>query len=136
MADFDLQFKLTMTEGVVTMTNAQSTKSQTRESTLTKIHHTIQSVGTGAEEAIDTGDVDLSKQHWVLLVNRDASNYVIVSAHKDGSNQADAYIMLPGEPFFARCAGQSGGYPITKVQADTAACDVEVLVGEAGDPTA
>lgn len=135
MADITMAFKLTLTEGSVTMTNSQGSKDQVRESTLDKIHHTVQAVGTSVE-VVSTGDVDLTKQHTILLINRDATNFVTVSAHKDVSNQADGFIMLPGEMFFARCAGQTAGYPVTKMKADTAACNVEVLASEAGDPAA
>lgn len=136
MADIEMTFKLTLNEGVVSMTNAQSSKNQTRESTLDKIHHTIQNVGTSYED-VSTGDVTLTKQHVMCLMNRDATNFVTVAALKDGSNMAEQFIMLPGEccgPF--RLALQSAGYPKLQMKADTAACAVEVLVGDAGDPAA
>lgn len=136
MADIVWVAKLTLTEGVVTMTNSTSSKNQTRESTLTHVHHTIQAVGFAAAEAVSTGDVVLTKQHIILLQNLDPTNFVTVTGWYDVSTSVVCGILLPGEFFNTRAELQTAGYPCFKVQADTAACDVEVIVSDAGDPAA
>lgn len=128
--------KLTATKGGTSRTNYTSDFTQTMASTATAMAQNDQDVGTSAE-AILTGDVTLTDQHFLLFINHDATNYVEVEVHKDGSNMAVAGVMLPGEQFGpVRAAGQSGGYPCYKLKANTAACLVEVLAVEAGDPTA
>lgn len=136
MADIEITSKLTLNEGVASVSNARTAYTQTRESTLNKIHHTVQSVATSST-ALSTGDVTLTEDYDVWLRNADPTNYVDVEVHKDGSNLATAFILRPGMPFGpVRCKAQSGGYPKLTLKANTAACDVEVVVGDGGDPTA
>ncbi len=112
-----------------------TSKTQTMESTLTHMLLSVQAVGTSVE-AVATGDVDVTKQYMVLLFNRDATNYVSVSVY-DGTNTIVAGIMLPGEPWGpVRMPAQSGGFPVLRMTANTAACNVECLVSEAGNPSA
>jgi len=101
------------------------------------MHHTIQSVGSGAKEIPSVGDVDVTKQYGVLLYNRDATNFVTVYVRKDVTpTDTEAGKMLPGEPWGpVRMPAQAAGYPVIYMQADTAACDVEVTVVDLGDPT-
>lgn len=134
--EINLTTKLSATQNSVTVTNAVSTKVQTMESTLEKMHHTVQDVGTSAED-LSLGDIDVTKDHIISLHNRDATYPVSVIVRKDAT-PTDVTIakMLPGESFHARAPGQSGGYPKYRLQATTAACDVEVVACEAGDPTA
>jgi hypothetical protein len=127
--------KLTVTKNSASVTQNTSTKTQTMSTTSEKLHHTIQDVGTSAED-LSTGDVDLTKEYLVLLYNRDATNYVDVICRKDGT-PTDVTVgrMRPGEPFGPfRATLQTAGYPKLRLQANTAACDVEVTVTDAGDP--
>lgn len=129
--------KLSVTKSSVTVTNATSTKTQTMATTAAALHHTVQAVGFAAAEAISTGDVVLTDQHLILLWNRDSTNYVTVTCHKDVSNSATCGIMRPGEPWGpVRAELQTAGYPCFKMQSAVAACNVEVIVCDAGDPAA
>lgn len=121
----------------VSVSQLTTAKAQTMESTVEKLHHTVQSVGFGAAEDLSVGDVDVTKQHCILLYNRDATNFVTVYVRKDVTPTDTAIgVMLPGEPFGPfRAPAQAGGYPKFRMQADTAACDVEVTVMDAGNPT-
>lgn len=122
----------------VSVAQLTTQKVQTMESTIEKLHHTVQSVGSGAAEDVSTGDVDVTKQYCILLYNRDAANFVTVTVRKDVTpTDVDVGIMRPGEPFGPlRAPAQAGGYPKYRMKADTAACDVEVTVIDAGDPAA
>ena len=122
----------------VSVTQLITQKAQTMQSTIEKMHHTVQSVGAGGAENLSTGDVDLTKQYAFLLYNRDAAHFVTVRVRKDATpTDVDVGIMRPGEPFGpVRAPAQAGGYPKYMMQADTAACDVEVTVRDAGDPAA
>jgi hypothetical protein len=134
MADeISLQYKITASKNDVSIANYKSSKSQTMQSDLSKMHHTIQSILTSSTE-ISTGDIDVTEQHFILFANRDAANFVEIECHKDGSNYAVCAVLRPGEPALARWPARSGGYPKPKAKANTQACDVEVLIVEAGDP--
>lgn len=136
MADITWLAKLTLIEGNVTVTNSKSQADQTRESTLTKLHHTIQNVDSTTAENLSLGDLSLAKEISVLLQNLDQTNYVEIEFHKDGSNLATVCRMRPNEFFLARLNAQSGGYPKIMLKANTAPCDVEIVAGEAGNPAA
>lgn len=128
--------KLEAKKNNVSISPLVTSKVQTMESTLTKMHHSVQSVGSGAAEELSVGDVDVTKQHGVLLYNRDAANYVTVRVRKDAvPTDTDVGVMRPGEPWGpVRMPAQAAGYPKIMLQANVAACDVEVLVCDAGDP--
>lgn len=135
--EITIQAKLTGTKNNASITNSVSSKTQTMESTLEKLHHTVQAVGTSMEE-VSLGDITVADQHWILLRNLDATNFVTVHVRKDVTpTDTVAGIILPGESFGpVRAGAQSGGYPHYRMTADTAACDVEVLACDAGDPAA
>ena len=135
--EITIQAKLTATKNSASITNSVSSKTQTMESTLEKLHHTVQAVGTSIED-VALGDVDISKQHWILLRNLDGTNYVTVTLRSAVTPvDAVAGIMLPGESFGpVRAGAQTAGYPKYMMTANTAACDVEVLACDAGSPTA
>lgn len=140
--EITIQSKLTATKGGSSVTNYTSDFTITMASALSLKSSIDQSVGYSAAEAISTGDVTLTQEHWLQFVNNDATNFVTVEVHKDSSNMAVAGVMLPGEPFGpvrALAQGTSpfgAGYPCYKLKADTAACVVTVIACEAGDPTA
>ena len=138
MNEINYTASLRVQKNGVSVQQLTTTKAQTMESTIEKLHHTVQSVGFAANEDLSTGDVDLTKQYLVLLYNRDATNFVSVIVRKDVTpTEVTVGIMLPGEPFGpVRAPAQSGGYPKYRLQAAVAACDVEVTVTDAGDPAA
>lgn len=85
-----------------------------------QVHSTYQSVGT-SEEAVALGD--FSTGGWMMLVNRDGTNFITVK----GSSGATAFAkMLPGEFVLMRCIAAA-----PYVQADTAACLMEIFIVEA-----
>ena len=136
----EIEFKASLTgkKNNVSVAPLTTSKIQTMESTLSLMHHTEQSVGFGAAEDLSTGDVDLTKQYCVLLYNRASANFVTVTARKDVTpTDTVVGIIRPGEPWGpVRMPAQSGGYPKLRMQSDTAASNVEVIVVEAGDPAA
>lgn len=133
--------KLLVTEGDVTMTNSQITKTQTRESTLTTIHHTIQPVDT-SREALDIGSIDITnasgKEYGFIVYNRDTTNFVTVEVKIGSSTYWPLTKMMPGEPYAVPRAPKldSSGYGGYYLTADTASCDCEVVATSLGDPDA
>lgn len=78
-----------------------------------------QTVGTAAE-ALDIGDI--TTPGWMLIVNRDATNYVEI---RDGADGADVVKIKAGEFALFRLATTT-----PYVIATTAACQVEYVVVE------
>lgn len=136
--EINFKSQLKASKNNVTVVQSVTEKNQTMEAACDKMHHTVQSAGSGAAEDVSTGDVDLTKQYCLQMYNRDAAHFVTVIIRKDATpTDVVAGIMLPGEPFGPiRCPAQAGGYPKYRIQGDTAACDVEVTVCDAGDPAA
>jgi|GEM_PF-5379200 hypothetical protein len=135
--EITLSASLKATKNNVSVAPLTTSKVQTMQSSGSKMHHTVQSVGFAAKEILSVGDVDVTKQYWVLLYNRDATNFVTVYLRKDVTpTDVDAGIILPGEPYGpVRMQLQTGGYPVMYLQADTAACNVEVVVTDGGNPS-
>lgn len=79
-----------------------------------------QAVGFAAEEALVLGDV--SAPGWVMLINRDATNFVNVKTATSGTIFAK---LLPGEFCLLRLGS---GAQAPYVQADTGACQLDVLI--------
>jgi hypothetical protein len=131
-----LNAKLTISKGGASVTNLTSTKSQNIQSTLPGHQiDEVQSVGT-SRTSISLGSIAVASQYFLLLRNQDPTNFVKVEVQSGVATWGVAGFMKPGETFGpVRCAAQSGGYPVYVLTADTAACDVEVVAGEAGDPT-
>lgn len=131
-----LQFKLTADANGVVVYNDGASKTVTIETGLGALHHTVQTVGLTAEN-LSLGDLSLEEMLYVLLINRDATHFVDVECHKDGSNRAICGRMYPGECFGpVRLPAQATGYPKLTMVADTAACRVEIVAAEAGIPPA
>lgn len=134
--------KVLLTEGDITMTNAASTFTQTRASTLTAIHHTTQSVADAAE-ALSVGDVNISNgsgdEYIVQLWNRSTgSGYVEVLRETSAGGYDHIGLMRAGEPFQCRSAkNEHASYGGIFLRGSTAGpWQVEVLVSSAGDPAA
>lgn len=83
-----------------------------------------QTVGFAASEALNLGP-DVAAGGWCLIVNRDATNYVKVF----GATGETALIRMRAGEFclFRLDAGATAPH----VQADTAACDIDVLLLDA-----
>ena len=89
----------------------------------TSLAHFRQEIGT-SEEAIDMG-VDIGTPGWFVAINRDATNFIEIRA---GTGAADLVRMNPGEGcLFRLAADATAPFAI----ADTAACELEVLLIEA-----
>lgn len=87
------------------------------------ILHFTQNVGTSAE-TLDT--TAMTAEGWCIIRNLDSTNYITVGP--DSTGQIDFLRILPGEQ-----AGPMQLEPglVIKATANTAACDVEILVLEA-----
>lgn len=85
---------------------------------------TVQAVGFASEEAIGMGDVGVTNAGYCHMKNLDATNFVTY-----GPIAADVHLgkLKPGESCLLRW-NKAAAVPV--IQADTAACDVEILVIE------
>lgn len=84
----------------------------------------VQNVGFASTEAINFGDVGDANAGFCHMKNLDATNFV-----KIGGATGEVYVMKlkPGESCLFRWMKAAGtGF----IQADTAACDVEILTIE------
>jgi hypothetical protein len=136
--EITIQAKLSAAKNGAGISNATTTKTQTIENALAGPRvNGLQSVGT-SKEAVALADTDTTKQYMVLLRNTDPTNYVTVYGRPDATpNDCAVGIMLPGESWGpVRMPALTGGYPLLYVKADTAACQVDVQVTEAGNPLA
>lgn len=88
----------------------------------TKKLENVQNIGT-SEEALQLGDLGSAAGCWLLLINRDPTNYVNI---RPATGVADMCKVMPGEPALFRVAG-AAPYAI----ANTAACNVEYVLIEA-----
>ncbi|MGL4463008.1 MAG: hypothetical protein ACRC1K_12735 [Planctomycetia bacterium] len=110
--------QLTFQKGNFTTVSRGSTSVLNRNVAGTKYHQTVQSVGT-TEEALSTGDVTAGG--YVYLKNLDSTNFINVRAEAAGA----AFSKLK--------AGDVAQFPTAaaatiRVIADTAACDLEILI--------
>lgn len=88
----------------------------------TKKLENVQNIGT-SEEALQLGDLGSAAGCWLIIINRDPTNYVNFRA---ATGVTDTCKLMPGEPALFRCAA-SAPY----LQANTAACNVEYCLIEA-----
>ena len=121
-SEIALTCKITVSKGGMTGTNATSTK--TLDMTGTTIFTNNPSIGTSYEALVLT-DVDTTADHWILLRNMDATNFVWV-APTAADTYASAKIPPGGFTLMKRPANIA-----TYLKADTAACEVEVVSCEA-----
>lgn len=133
--------KISAAKNSVTVTNTVSTKTQTMATTATYLTHIAQDVGT-SREVVSLGDVDNTNatgdEYILLLANRDSTNYVTVEVRTGASTYQSCGVMRPGEFWGPVRLSKldSSGYGGIYVTANTAACEVEVVAAEAGDPAA
>jgi len=80
----------------------------------------IQSIGVVAED-LDLGDVAAANQGWIYMRNLDATNFVEWGLN-DGGTLKSIGKLKPGEPALFRLMPEQQ----LMLQADTAACNVEV----------
>lgn len=123
--------KLTFAYGGTTITNATSTDSITLNTSGLdgSAIQNVQTVGT-SREALVVGDVDTASAYFVLLRNKDATNYVTVETY-DSTNYVASGIMYAGELYGPVRVPAGKTIHLT---ANTAACQVETVVCEAGVP--
>ena len=136
-AEITLQAKLQSVKNNQTFTNQVWQKTQNMKTTLDMGHHTSQIVST-SKEILSTGDVTLTEEHFVLLYNRDATNFVDVFMRLNATpTDVQSGRIRPGECYGpVRLMLQTASYPSLWLQANTTACDVEVVVCDGGDPAA
>ena len=113
--------KLSVSKGGTTVTNATSTDSI--DMTGTNMLTLVQNIGT-SYEALTLTDIDTAAKYFVMLRNKDATNYVEVSfdAGSTFSLRMDAGELCGPLPMVA---GEQIG-----CRANTAACEVEVICCE------
>lgn len=124
--------KLTFSYSGTTITNATSTDSITLNTAGGldgSALQNVQTVGTSRESLV-VGDVDTASAYFVLLRNKDADNYVTVETY-DSTNYVASGIMYPGELYGPVRVPAGKTIHLT---ANTAACQVETVVCEAGAP--
>jgi hypothetical protein len=119
--EISITAKLSVSKGGTTVTNVTSTDSI--DMTGTSMLTVVQSIGT-SYEALTLTDIDTAARYFVLLRNKDATNYVEVSfdAGTTYSLRMDAGELCGPLPLVA---GEQIG-----CRANTAACDVEVICCE------
>lgn len=137
--EITIQSKLTATKGGSSVTNYTSDFTISMNTALTKMASVVQGVGT-VREAVELGDVDISNatgdEYWIRLTNNDSTNFVTVEVKTGASTYAVIGKMYAGESWGpVRMAKLDGsGYGGIYLTANTAACDVDVTICEAGDP--
>jgi hypothetical protein len=144
--EITLTSKLSVSKGGISVANAVSSKTQSMASTTghgggpaTYMTDHNQNVGT-TREAVNLVDVDNSNatggEYILRLCNLDSTNFVTVEIQTGASTYATVGIMRPGEPWGPVRLPKldASGYGGIFVDADTAACSVEVTAAEAGDP--
>jgi hypothetical protein len=119
--EISITAKLSVSKSGTTVTNATSTDSINM--TGTNMLTLVQNVGT-SYEALTLTDIDTASKYFVMLRNKDATNYVEVSfdAGSTYSLRMDAGELCGPLPMVA---GEQIG-----CRANTAACEVEVICCE------
>lgn len=119
--EISITAKLSVSKGGTTVTNATSTDSI--DMTGTNMLTLVQNIGT-SYEALTLTDIDTASKYFVLLRNKDATNYVEVSfdAGSTYSLRMDAGELCGPLPIVA---GEQIG-----CRANTAACEVEIICCE------
>jgi len=119
--EISITAKLSVSKGGTTVTNVTSTDSI--DMTGTSMLTVVQSIGT-SYEALTLTDIDTAARYFVMLRNKDATNYVEVSfdAGSTFSLRMDAGELCGPLPMVA---GEQIG-----CRANTAACEVEVICCE------
>lgn len=119
--EISITAKLSVSKGGTTVTNATSTDSIDMSGT--NMLTVVQSIGTSYEALVLT-DIDTAARYFVMLRNKDATNYVEVSfdAGSTFSLRMNAGELCGPLPLVA---GEQIG-----CRANTAACDVEVICCE------
>jgi hypothetical protein len=124
----NFQFKL----GGIEASNTTKTQDMDPDATAVRAFKNVQAIGTSAED-VDMQDLTLTEQQKVMFTNKDATNFVDIYVRKDAT-PTDTHVgrIYPSETWGpVRMPAQSGGYPKLRLQADTAACNVEVVACEA-----
>lgn len=128
--------KLTASFDGETYANTQTSSPVTLESGSDCGRVFTQAIGT-SWEAFDVGDIDTSKRYWLYVRNLDDTNFVTVAFKTAVTpTYGPDHVLYPGESMVLPCEPYSTGYPIAGATADTAACNCQVVLSDAGDPTA
>lgn len=118
--------------GTTSVGNAVKTATLLGDVTNSRAFSNTQLVGT-AEEPVELLDVSIAQQYVVMLTNKDATNYVVVKVEVSAAAYHIIGRIYPGESWgpVRMPIPASTPYPRLAVQANTAACNVEVICGEA-----
>ena len=118
--------------GTTSVGNAVKTATLLGDATNSRAFSNTQLVGT-AEEPVALLDVSITQQYVVMLTNKDATNFVVVKVEVSAAAYHIIGRIYPGESWgpVRMPVPASTPYPRLAVLADTAACSVEVICGEA-----
>jgi hypothetical protein len=122
----------TWNNGYISVGNAVKTQSLLANASAIRAFSNTQAVGT-ANEPVNLLDVSIANQYVIMLTNKDATNFVVVKVEVSAAAYHIIGRIYPGESWgpVRMPIPASTPYPRLAVQADTGACDVEVICGEA-----
>ena len=118
--------------GYISVGNAVKTQSLLANASAIRAFSNTQAVGTSTEP-VDLLDVSIADQYVIMLTNKNATNFVVVKVEVSAAAYHIIGRIYPGESWgpVRMPIPASTPYPRLAVQANTAACNVEVICGEA-----
>jgi hypothetical protein len=122
--------------GTTSVGNAVKTATLVGNATNARAFSNTQLIGTGIEP-VALLDVVTTNDYVVMLTNKDTLNYVTVSIDNAATSNVNIVCgkIFPNESWGpVRMPASATGYPRLSVQANTGACNVEVICGEALPP--
>ena len=122
--------------GVTSVGNAVKTATLVGDVINVRAFSNTQAVAISPIEVVALLDVLTTNDYVIMLTNKDATNYVTVSIDNGATPNVNIVCgkIYPNESWGpVRMPASATGYPRLSVQADTLACNVEIICGEA-DP--
>lgn len=122
----------TWNNGYISVGNAVKTQSLLANTSAIRAFSNTQAVGT-SNEPVDLLDVSIADQYVIMLTNKNATNFVVVKVEVSAAVYHIIGRIYPGESWgpVRMPVPASTPYPRLAMQADSSACDVEVVCGEA-----
>ncbi len=127
-SEINLTSNLSVAKGGTSVASATSTLTTNMQSSLNNMIDTTQTLTAAADTAVTLGSIATATDYIVRLRNQDATNYVEVSI--DGGLTYHMK-MMPGE-FWGPVRIEGGN--VVHAKANTAACIIEIVACEAGNP--
>jgi hypothetical protein len=135
MADaVTLTFKLSASFSSETFANTVSTCTVTPEAGSDTAGVKLQTIGT-TWEALDLGDVDVSKRYFVCVTNKSDTDIVTVKAKLSSSPTYGVdHALHPGEGMVFPMPAQSGSYPQIGALFTSASGSIQLVASDVGTP--